>query len=452
MARTDKRKVVGEAVHAKACHIVHLSECSRRFGSNAKTKMLDGRVVEVIYEVPATSKGKKKQCFIVGDWQLGSEVKRMKIGIRLVQEGPVPGNEPPPLPPPPDVPPPPADVQIADQILTLPDSFYDRMGYESEETKEAAKEDDSEEDNDPDQDFLVAFANGRKWYDKQDICHRSLNGKVSKKEWCVKTMAGDRWTDGCDKGPLASTSRLDYFLELFPPQQVLLMIRLTNTNLQKARQKELTKGELVRFFGVLINATRFKFGARRDLWSNTAPTKYIPAPSFGKTGMTRARFDISGQHLQWSEQPQERPPSMSIHEYRWRLVDDHVDNFNDHRARNFVPIHRICVDESISRWYGQGGSWINHDLPHYVDIDRKPESGAEIQNAACGTSGVMIHLKLVKGQLIGGEEDENEEGVPHGGQVMLELVEPWYHTDRIVCGDSFFASVRACIALKKKGL
>ena len=252
MARTDKRKVVGEAVHAKACHIVHLSECSRRFGSNAKTKMLDGRVVEVIYEVPATSKGKKKQCFIVGDWQLGSEVKRMKIGIRLVQEGPVPGNEPPPLPPPPDVPPPPADVQIADplppppdvrpppadvqiadQILTLPDSFYDHMGYESKETKEATK-DDSEEDNDPDQDFLVAFANGRKWYDKQDSCHRSLNGKVSKKEWCVKTMAGDRWTDGCDKGPLASISRLDYFLELFPPQQVLLMIRLTNTNLQKA--------------------------------------------------------------------------------------------------------------------------------------------------------------------------------------------------------------------------
>ena len=34
----------------------------------------------------------------------------------------------------------------------------------------------------------------------------------------------------------------------------------------------------------------------------------------------------------------------------------------------------LCVDESMSRWYGQGGNQINHWLPMYVVIDRKPEN------------------------------------------------------------------------------
>ena len=57
---------------------------------------------------------------------------------------------------------------------------------------------------------------------------------------------------------------------------------------------------------------------------------------------------------------------------------------------NFFLSEWICVDESMSRWYGLGGSWINIGLPMYVSIDRKPESGCEIQNAACGISGVML--------------------------------------------------------------
>lgn len=47
----------------------------------------------------------------------------------------------------------------------------------------------------------------------------------------------------------------------------------------------------------------------------------------------------------------------------------------------------ICVDESMSCWYGkEGGQWINYGLPQYIAIDQKPENGCEIQNAACGIS------------------------------------------------------------------
>ena len=61
--------------------------------------------------------------------------------------------------------------------------------------------------------------------------------------------------------------------------------------------------------------------------------------------------------------------------YRWMLVDDHITNFNDWRATIFKPGTMIVVDESIFRWYGHGGEWINWGLRHYVDIDRKPDSG-----------------------------------------------------------------------------
>ena len=71
---------------------------------------------------------------------------------------------------------------------------------------------------------------------------------------------------------------------------------------------------------------------------------------------------------------------MSHAEYRWLLVADIVEIFNSHREDSFIPSEWICVDESISRWYGLGCGWINIRLPMYIAIDWKPENGLEIQN------------------------------------------------------------------------
>ena len=116
----------------------------------------------------------------------------------------------------------------------------------------------------------------------------------------------------------------------------------------------------------------------------------------------------------------------------------------------------ICVDESMSRWYGQGGHWINHGLPQYVAIDRKPENGCEIQNAACGMSGVMLRLKLVKGADLPGSEEEqfgnNDDSLLHGTNVLKHVVSPWFGSNRVVCADSYFASVGAAKELFRNGL
>ena len=159
--------------------------------------------------------------------------------------------------------------------------------------------------------------------------------------------------------------------------------------------------------------------------------------------------------MRFSQQPDQRPEGMSSESYRWKLVDDFVTNFNQHRESMFVPSSLICVDESISRWYGLGGDWINMGLPMYVAIDRKPESGCEIQDAACGKSGIMISLKLVKTASLEEEANgnrEEEDGMLHGTKVLLHLVSKWAHSDRMVCADSYFASVGAAQKLKEIGL
>ena len=74
------------------------------------------------------------------------------------------------------------------------------------------------------------------------------------------------------------------------------------------------------------------------------------------------------------------------------VVNDMVEVFNQDWEENFIPSEWICCDEFISRWYGLGSYWINVGLPMYVAIDRKPENGCEIQNSACGKSGVMLRL------------------------------------------------------------
>ena len=45
----------------------------------------------------------------------------------------------------------------------------------------------------------------------------------------------------------------------------------------------------------------------------------------------------------------------------------------------------------------------------------------------------------VKAEL--GKESGNGDDLIHGCMVLKELIEPWYHTHRVVCADSYFGSV-----------
>lgn len=196
----------------------------------------------------------------------------------------------------------------------------------------------------------------------------------------------------------------------------------------KSKKTQQQRGEILKFFGVIILATRFEFGSRASLWSTTASAKYEQAPAFGRTSMSRKRFDEIWSSIRFSQQPTVRPDGMSSEQHRWLLVDNFVANFNDYRVSNFSPSDLICVDESMSRWYGQGDFWINHGLPQYIAIDRKPENGFE--------------LKLVR---TAEEQDASShtgaDGLMYRTSVLRQLVLPWTNTQQIVCADSYFACV-----------
>ena len=137
----------------------------------------------------------------------------------------------------------------------------------------------------------------------------------------------------------------EYFIMMFPNRQLKLMVELTNAALRKAGEKVTSGGEALKFLGIVLLCTRFEFGKRNSLWSESRKNPFLPAPCFGRTGMSRNRFNLLWSHVEWSKQAATRPATQSSVQYRWRRVADFVKNFNEHREKFFVPSDFICVDE-----------------------------------------------------------------------------------------------------------
>ena len=135
----------------------------------------------------------------------------------------------------------------------------------------------------------AATVHDQEWFVDDPAMKLPVNGNYHFCNWAIKTRMGYMIGQGGDHQN--SYSRLEYFLMLFPPEQLQLILQLTNNELAMARKNYTMAGEIVKFFGVMLLVTRFEFGSRASLWSNTSTNKYIPAPSFGLTGMPRKRFD-----------------------------------------------------------------------------------------------------------------------------------------------------------------
>jgi hypothetical protein len=227
----------------------------------------------------------------------------------------------------------------------------------------------------------------------------------------------------------------------------------------------MTRQELLRWIGVCVLIAGINFrGRRRNLWEGGGTaSKYLPSYDLRATGMSRNRFDDIWYAVRWSRQPPEQPHGMSSEQYRWMLVNDFVANINEYRARTFVPGGHLEADESMIRWYGKGGSFVDAGIPHYAAIERKPDNGAEIQNLADVASGIMLRLKIVKSAAeeeaiaaaAADEDDDEDVAADEGGKrtrVLLELVHPWRDSGRLVTADAYFASVEAALKMKEAGL
>jgi hypothetical protein len=258
---------------------------------------------------------------------------------------------------------------------------------------------------------------GYQWH-REDVL-TPIGGPVRKSSWVLTVPGGRHISVGSDYS--SPRSLLEYFLSVLPVKNMRKIVELTNENLQKSSQRPTRPSEILKVFGTMVLMTRFQFGKRDLLSSSKRPSTFIPAADFGITGMSRTRFRELRAAILFSEQGDETEMTSSQH--RWSLVTGFVEAINSHRKKYFEPSDLICVDESVSRWYELGGSWIEIGLPHYVAIDRKPDSGCEIQNSSCGRSGVMLQLKLVVSKDDEVFED-GRENMLHGTKVLSQIVAP----------------------------
>lgn len=130
------------------------------------------------------------------------------------------------------------------------------------------------------------------------------------------------------------------------------------------------------------------------------------------------------------------------------MVSGFLHVINEHREKIVTPSDYICVDESMSRWYGLGGGWIDNGLQHYVALHRKPENVCQTRTAACEEIAMMIRLKVVKGPT-------ESEAPPFGNEfsassaTTLQMVKQWLRSDRVVGGGSWSASAATAQALTR---
>ena len=186
----------------------------------------------------------------------------------------------------------------------------------------------------------AAMVHDQEWYVDDPAMKLPVNGNYHFHNWAIKTRMGYMLGRGGDHQN--SYSRLEYFLMLFPPEQLQLVLLLTNNELAMVRKNYTMAGEIVKFFGVMLLVTWFEFGSWASLSSNTSTNKYIPAPSFGLTGMPWKRFDDLWMCIRFSDQPRNRPSEITSEQYCWRLVDDFVKNFNEHQVQNFFHQMRFA--------------------------------------------------------------------------------------------------------------
>ena len=91
----------------------------------------------------------------------------------------------------------------------------------------------------------------------------NINGEILDKYFGIITPVGEVITRNSYRPN--KYSRFNYLLFMFPLEEVKLIVRLTNFQLEKNSMRARTIGEILKCFGVCILSTGFEFGSRDSL-------------------------------------------------------------------------------------------------------------------------------------------------------------------------------------------
>ena len=128
-------------------------------------------------------------------------------------------------------------------------------------------------------DAITQVAHSQTWVHDDLKSNKDTNGPIPHRLWYVTDSMGDRITQN-NQGRFEAMSKLEVFLLTFPPNHLIKIIALTNVRLEAKGHEDITKGELVKFFGIIIVGSRYEFGSRRDLWATDSVSRFVDAPNF----------------------------------------------------------------------------------------------------------------------------------------------------------------------------
>lgn len=297
MPAKDPRLHNGAEVHTKASYVTNFAECSSLFGSMTSAKCVPGRVLAL---VPGTQKDGRRKTDLRVRWMVQTKTVDETLFFGSVKAGPPRA----PTPSPPVAGTPPSQVSQAGDLSARPVSSSAPTGLSSALPPWPAAVASTPPTLTPARsvDPATTTAHGLSW--TAGPVSEPVGGPVARRVWFVRKMPGEVIVEEGDAvGPGQACTASDYFLCMFPMDQLMHMVRLTSPKLEARGQPPTTAGEVLKFMGVLILATRYEFGACAELWATEARNPYLVAPAFReRTGLTRFCFDALWSCLTFSEQ------------------------------------------------------------------------------------------------------------------------------------------------------
>ena len=135
---------------------------------------------------------------------------------------------------------------------------------------------------------IHAITHSRKWVagDMTTINRSVAKEPSSNHRWHQRWPLGKKMFPG--NSEFQDKTPLEAFLMMMPPDELDLILKLTNKNLELSRKKELSLQELLHWFGVIIlmSASNFR-GDCHTLWEGGGSiSKYHPPINLKTTGMS----------------------------------------------------------------------------------------------------------------------------------------------------------------------
>jgi len=80
------------------------------------------------------------------------------------------------------------------------------------------------------------------------------------------------------------------------------MVRLTSPVLEGRGLRPTSRAEMLKFFGVIVLATRYESGSRAELWSTQPSNPYLGSPAVVEsTSLSRCQIDALWSCVAFSE-------------------------------------------------------------------------------------------------------------------------------------------------------